>query len=401
MFPSRRITTMGSDSFRDKYSLYLDGTSDTIRIDSDITISVHDANFSWAFWAKREVTDVIHTVMGHTATGTNYIRFTTGGSLVMETNTNTDTATGTLISNDTNWHHYVISSRSSDGTIAMYQDGQSMSVSGDCGDADIKFRYIGGQGSSGTDNEFRGYIADLTIYNTALYQSHVGQIYNHSKPYNHSEGPKKDHLTHWWRFGDYQPISNHYHMIPNNATAFSTNPITESTFDSDADGWTSHSSGTVSHSTTIAASDGSSGVLKSVSDASSHWFGKSAAVTSGMETGKFYIMEGFVYVPSSWSGTSDIYFSHATTFGSEVYGINHVVDPAIKDKWQYTCRVFLGDEASGSGYVYLRASNTNDMEADDFIYLSAFALREITNTAAGMMQNFPSADNDFVGNTPF
>ena len=201
MFPSRRITSCSGDKFRDEYSLAFDGSDDHIKIPSTGD-SVHDANFSYLFWAKRNVTDAIHNILGDTASGANYIRFSTTGLLSIETNSSGDQADGTLVSNDTAWHYYAVVISGGNGTCQMYQDGVALSMTNPDLEADLKYRHIGGQGSDGTSSSFNGNISEIAVYNIALTSSQVATIYNGREPYNHKEGVCSSNLQAWWRMGD-------------------------------------------------------------------------------------------------------------------------------------------------------------------------------------------------------
>ena len=224
MFPTRRIT-MGGDKFRDEFSLAFDGTDDFIQLLST-TDSVHDANFSYLFWAKRNATDAIHNILGDTASGANYILFSTTGLLSIETNSAGDQADGTLVSDDTNWHYYAVVISGGNGTCQMYQDGVALSMTNPDLDADLKYRRIGGQGSGGTTNSFNGNISEVSIYNKALSASEVKSIYNGREPYNHKEGVCSSNLQAWWRMGD--GLENHsgttiYDMSDNTNNGTMTN----------------------------------------------------------------------------------------------------------------------------------------------------------------------------------
>ena len=200
MFPTRAMTILGGDSFRDEYSLAFDGTDDNIRI-PEIEYSVHDADFSFVFWCKRNATGVVHTVLGSTATnGSRHIRFESNDKLQIESDTGGDNATGTLIVTDTNWHHYAVIVSS--GTVTMYQNGIVCSVANNVGDNNLTINTIAGQGTNGTVNEFDGNISEIAVYNIALSSSQAKQIYNGREPFDHKNWSKAGNLTQWWRMGD-------------------------------------------------------------------------------------------------------------------------------------------------------------------------------------------------------
>ena len=233
MFPTRRITTSGGDVFRDEFSLAFDGTNDFIQLPSTFD-SVHDANFSYLFWAKRNATDAIHNILGDTASGSNYIRFSTTGLLSIEANSAGDQADGTLVSNDTNWHHYAVVISGGNGTCQMYQDGVALSMTNPDLDADLKYRRIGGQGSAGTTNSFNGNISEVAIYNKGLSASEVKTLYNGREPYNHKEGVCSSNLQAWYRMGD-GALDDRNGLIADQTNATISNHL-DDTFTSDT-GW--------------------------------------------------------------------------------------------------------------------------------------------------------------------
>ena len=200
MFPSRRITTMGGDSFRDVYSLAFDGTNDNIRIPV-LEFSVHDASFSFVFWVKRGAEDAAQVILGNSGTDADsLVYFTAVNDLLMETDSNADLARITPNVEDLNWHHCVIVCSS--GTVTAYQDGVACSLTGNVDGDDLTIDTIGGSGSGGTSNEFNGNISEIAIYNTTLYRPDVIELYNGREPYDHKNGLKKSYLKHWWRMGD-------------------------------------------------------------------------------------------------------------------------------------------------------------------------------------------------------
>ena len=223
MFPTRRITLCG-DVFRDEYSLSFDGTDDNISI-SSTAYDVDGGNISFVFWVKRATTGAVHILMGYT--GNEYrsrIYFADNDTLRIESDTNGDEATVTQNTNDTGWHHWVLSISS--GTVTAYQDGVSASVSGDVNGNNITLDTIAGGGSGGTNLELNGSISEIAIYTTNLSASQVKTLYNSREPYNHKEGIASGDLHAWWRMGD--GLENHsgstiYDMSVNSNNGTMTN----------------------------------------------------------------------------------------------------------------------------------------------------------------------------------
>jgi|10_taG_2_1085330.scaffolds.fasta_scaffold64664_2 hypothetical protein len=186
---------------------YFAGNKDHILLNggtSDLTFSIHDANHSFAFWAKRNATDTLHAVFGQTPTGAQHIRFTTDGKMEIESDTGGNNASGTFHTNDTQWHHYAVVISGGNGTVSMYQDGGSITMTdGDAMTNDITFRYIGAQGTNGTDREMNGYLCNIGIWSGALTSAQVKSIM--WKQYadltdddKDAGGTESSNLVSWW-----------------------------------------------------------------------------------------------------------------------------------------------------------------------------------------------------------
>ena len=200
MFPTRAMTILGGDSFRDEYSLAFDGTNDNIRI-PEIEYDVQSSNVSFTYWAKRANADNVYAILGHTSYANQaYIRHIADGTVKIESDSNGDVANITPVSTDFNWHHYVIACSS--GTVTAYQDGVACSVSGDVNGNVLTVDTIGGQSTGGVVYEWFGNISEIAVYNIALSSSQAKQIYNGREPFDHKDWAKTGNLTQWWRMGD-------------------------------------------------------------------------------------------------------------------------------------------------------------------------------------------------------
>ena len=124
------------------------------------------------------------------------------------------------------------------------------------------------------------------------------------------------------------------------------------------------------------------------------WLGKSAL---SPETDNVYVCEGWVYIPSSWSGTRDIGVDSATSWG-ELKGPSLNADYTVKDAWQYASKTFYSSASAGTAPIYLRAEAENGLVKNDFVYLDNFKLYKITNTDIGMCADTLTAP--FEGDTP-
>ena len=190
---AKSIVTKGGDVFRDEYSLAFDGTNDNISI-PETTYDVDGGTVSFTFWAKRDDISVQNIVMGNHH-NYSFINLHSNANMYIESDTNDDLASAP-ITNDTNWHHYVITCNS--GTVAMYEDGISLTMGDSSIGDDITISKI----SINTAKVFNGNISEVAIYNSALTANQVKTIYNGREPYNHKEGVASGNLQGWWRMGD-------------------------------------------------------------------------------------------------------------------------------------------------------------------------------------------------------
>ena len=171
-------------------------TEDRVSI-TETEFNVDGAAYTFAFWAKRNVLGVLHTVLGKSSTAsTSMLRFNTSNELKMESDTNTDTFTITQNVIDTNWHHYAITITGTGATIVAYQDGTLCADSGNVGDDNLTVDLIGAQNSGGADNEFDGYLCNIGIWEAVLTQAQVKSIMN--KNYAGLTSSETTNLIHWW-----------------------------------------------------------------------------------------------------------------------------------------------------------------------------------------------------------
>ena len=160
MFASRRVAVLGGDDFRDEYSLAFDGTNDHIRV-SSTTYDTDGGNVSFVFWVKRAELGAIHIIMGlQSEEYQSRIYFSDDNKLRIEGDVNGDEAQITQNTNDTEWHHWVLSISSS--VVTAYQDGVSASVANA---VDETFTVIDhGTGIAGTGKELEDLLMNYSAY---------------------------------------------------------------------------------------------------------------------------------------------------------------------------------------------------------------------------------------------
>ena len=133
------------------------GSTSKVAITST-TYDVDGGTYTFEFWAKRENVALNTVILGESQSGYKNIRLTNDNRLFIESNTNGNQAYCTIVSDDTQWHHYIITCNA--GTVAMYQDGVSLSITGTLSD-NITLDRIG---VAGTSLWFNGSIARIAIY---------------------------------------------------------------------------------------------------------------------------------------------------------------------------------------------------------------------------------------------
>ena len=153
-----------------------DGTEDRITI-TETTFNVDGADYTFAFWAKRNVLGGTHAVLGKSDTaGESLLRFNSSNQIKLESNTSGDTVTVVQNTIDTNWHHYAITITGTGSTIVSYQDGGLCVSSGNVGDDNLTIDLIGAQNTGGSSYEFDGYLCNIGIWEEVLTQADIKSI---------------------------------------------------------------------------------------------------------------------------------------------------------------------------------------------------------------------------------
>lgn len=158
---------------KDGLAPLFDGINDRLSLATSIVMTV--ANGATAtFRAKRNSLNTSDTVLGITTSASvSMLRFTNAGTLVFESDTNGDEATGTLLADDTAWHNYACVLNN---TVAQfYQDGRALVMSdGTLGGNPFTFNRIGTSQTS--TNPFHGQMDDVRIYRRALSRAEIADI---------------------------------------------------------------------------------------------------------------------------------------------------------------------------------------------------------------------------------
>ena len=170
---------------------FFDGTDDYIAL-SSVAYDIDGSDVSFAWWSKRTDTSTHNLVLaGHQ--NFSFINLHSNGNMYIESDTN-DNLASAPITTDTNWHHYAIICSS--GTVAMYEDGVSLTM----GDSSISGDFTPTSIGFSTGKFFNGYICNMGIWTgTALSQARVKSIMN--KNYaglTTGTGSESENLVSWW-----------------------------------------------------------------------------------------------------------------------------------------------------------------------------------------------------------
>ena len=227
MFPTRAMTILGGDSFRDEYSLAFDGTNEYLDCGASTDIALTTGYGSIGGWFK-PVDDtnsmfIVSRGTGLTSGGNissgvcgwSFNRYNGNDQLYFDTyyddgdgtTTRRSISEGNLVIGE--WYHFV-GTREQSGSDTIHklylngaQIGSDLTVPSGAGnnlnDDDHNF-LIGAKNGGATPMD--GNISEILFYNKVLSASEVATIYNGREPYNHKEGIASGNLQAWWRMGD-------------------------------------------------------------------------------------------------------------------------------------------------------------------------------------------------------
>jgi len=199
MLTSRLVTTLGGDKFRDEYSIHFDDDNGDFVSFTETTFNVHNTGHTFSFWCKRDAISNWDIIFGNDAHSSyDFIIFDTDGDrLMLEGVVDNTTATGACSTVANRWYHFTVVCNG-DNSHLMYQDGVALTMSDTSMNRIAKFDTIGGSSA----NTFNGNISDVAIYETALTEIQVKELYNSREPFDHKSSSASGNLIHWWRMGD-------------------------------------------------------------------------------------------------------------------------------------------------------------------------------------------------------
>jgi hypothetical protein len=170
-----------------KNGLKFNGINSYIDTGDDQTItSIHtNGNFSFSMWVKfpEDVPSGSYDIIsnGNLTTNGSYLLYIDSSSvLVAEVYTaSLHTLTGSTAINNNEWHHIALVVDSDNTSITIYLDGESevtTALSGSFDGTNTENPYIGSR--DGSNNFFVGVMDDFRMYDVALSDTHITEMYN-------------------------------------------------------------------------------------------------------------------------------------------------------------------------------------------------------------------------------
>ena len=225
MFPSRMITTMGGDKFRDEYSLEFDGTDEYLNLGDVSTFDgLEDMTISLWVYMTESRNQLFISKGGYNTSGASFyfnlsmptdngrMRFsagnadagTAGSGGFWYRNSMSDSSLANRAGLN-KWDHIAVVYSKTDSNVRFYINGYGYTEGSGAGGSEFIAILNSNQDlriANRGDEYFKGRISDVAIYNAAFTDSDIATIYNGREPYNHKEGSLSKNLKCWWRMGD-------------------------------------------------------------------------------------------------------------------------------------------------------------------------------------------------------
>ena len=206
MFPSRRITTLGGDIYRDQYSLAFDGTNDYLDLGTDSSLDINP--FTISAWVKADSTSE-GIIYGSYNNSENYTQFRINtAEIQIYGRASNDLWKATTTSTISTGQWYLIVATCESGAVVpkVYIDGSLMATD-DEGSPDVTGQRLGhgasaiGRWHSGDARPFTGNISEVGIWSVALSAGQVATLYNGREPFD-ARNVASGNLVSYWRMGD-------------------------------------------------------------------------------------------------------------------------------------------------------------------------------------------------------
>ena len=198
------------------FALDFDGVNNYIDFNS---IDLGTTN-TISFWHKRGNTTSNQNIIGSLDGTQNNIIYFTLGYIYVRPDGSTQFITAYLANtpypfapykNTTDWANYIIT-RSGDN-IKLYLNGVEFALSGSgSGMAATTVNRIGTKGNS-VSNTIDGSLSNVSVWNTALTQAQVTEIYNQGVPSNLNNHSAYSNLVSWWQLGSNSSFNTNWTVL--------------------------------------------------------------------------------------------------------------------------------------------------------------------------------------------
>ena len=182
----------GTPAFTNTLSTSFDGIDDYVDISNAITLV---GDFSISAWIKPSNTTDTYNMILSCGSVAPYFAVRTGGKLHFYLSASYETGAGVIQPNV--WSHVAVTRTS--GVLQLYTNGVAFSGTSTQSNVIGSQTYNIGRYSPTSGFPFTGNIDETSIFNTALTQTDITNIYNSGVPTSLSTYSS---LISWWRMGD-------------------------------------------------------------------------------------------------------------------------------------------------------------------------------------------------------
>jgi hypothetical protein len=365
--PTSSRSTPAEDASYNHRSISFNGSDEYMTTGADATVGTR----SYSFWAKSDLTtsngvfDHDTITSGYSEKGAFYFNQSSGKPFLYLDSHYYQYWVDNAAQDDGAWHHHVVYIEHDNiANCKWYVDGavQTVNNNQDSGSANA---YAGGlRIGRGSAYEFDGSLSDFAVFEGELSAATVTAIYNNGVPADLSKHSPRN----WWRMGEGDDTGSASITDIGSLQAEPTEIVTNGAFDTDASGWTSDYSPTLS-------SEG--GRLKMVNSASVGIVRQAVTVA----VGKSYEVSAEL-IPSAGTAT-DLRF----LLGTSTYGTQYYDSGAITGDTTITRTI----TATTTG-LYLDLRNAS--AASSIAYFDNVSVKRVDKGNHGSLVNAPTFSTD-------